>query len=280
MLSAVALLGLIIAELLHKLCTAICRLYYKPTGFKLLRSLFKQVKAVNDEIELCYFIVLSKVIGKNIAKIVRQCGFTAALRMPYHAGLNSLRELFTDSKGSEHLLIPHNVFLIDCFDLTVNLTLHIHISDTVFENEQQSLRGTHGSDDTVRRGIDIQICLVFGRSMDNLIIKVFQYLFLDFCINSPIWVFFDEWCYIFIQRVFFTETVKRRTLFSCRTVKRTLNRHNTALGIILHVIGEDHKLSDIDKSAEFLVRETLSVHTFTLSDHTAVIIGLLDLNKH
>lgn len=68
--------------------------------------------------------------------------------------------------------------------------------------------------------------------------------------------------------------------FCGSTVKSTLNRHNTALGIILHIIGEYHKLSYVDKSAELLIRKTFSVHTVTLSDHTAVIIGLLDLNKH
>lgn len=50
--------------------------------------------------------------------------------------------------------------------------------------------------------------------MDNLIVKILQYIFLDFHINCFIWIILDKWCNIIIQVIFLTETVKWCTFFA------------------------------------------------------------------
>ena len=55
--------------------------------------------------------------------------------------------------------------------------------------------------------------------------------------------------------------------------------HYTSHRVILHVVGEYHKLSNVDEATELSVRETFKVHPFTLSHHSTMIVWLLHLNE-
>ena len=46
--------------------------------------------------------------------------------------------------------------------------------------------------------------------------------------------------------------------FRCRAIEHAFNRDNAALGIVLHVVGENHQLGDVCKASVFFLRETLT----------------------
>ena len=80
--------------------------------------------------------------------------------------------------------------------------------------------------------------------------------------------------------VLFPEAVETRFVFRSRAIEHAFNRDNTALGIVLHVVGENHQLRDVDKTAELFLREPLIVHPLAFGHHTAYVVRLLDLDKH
>ena len=80
--------------------------------------------------------------------------------------------------------------------------------------------------------------------------------------------------------VLFPEAVETRFAFRCRAIEHAFNRNNTALGIVLHVVGENHPLRDVDKTTELFLREPLVVHPLAFGHHAAYVVRLLDLDKH
>ena len=79
--------------------------------------------------------------------------------------------------------------------------------------------------------------------------------------------------------ILFSKTVEWRERSCSRTIKCTLNRHNAAQGVVLHVVGEYHQLSYIDKTAELLVRKAFLVHSCALCHHASMIVGLFHFYK-
>ena len=80
--------------------------------------------------------------------------------------------------------------------------------------------------------------------------------------------------------ILFPEAVETRFVFRSRAIEHAFNRDNAALGIVLHVVGENHQLRDVDKAAELFLREALVVHPLAFGHHAAYVIRLLDLDKH
>ena len=200
--------------------------------------------------------------------------------MPHHTGCNAFTNLFPDCQSCEHLLIPHDMLLVRGFNLTVHFALRFYICNAVLNEKQQSLRRAHRCNYAVSRCIDIQICLVFWCCVDNLAVEVSKDFLFTVGINVLVGILIDERCNLSSGRVFFTEAVKWGFLSGCCAIECTLNWHNTAHCVILHIVGEKHQLRDIHKSTELLIGETLSVHAGTFRNHTTMVIGLLDLNEH
>lgn len=80
--------------------------------------------------------------------------------------------------------------------------------------------------------------------------------------------------------IFLPEAVETRFVFRSRAIEYAFNRDNTALGIVLHVVGENHQLRDIDKAAELFLREPFIIHPLAFDHHAAYVVRLLDLDKH
>ena len=116
--------------------------------------------------------------------------------------------------------------------------------------------------------------------MNNLTIKVSQYLLFNNRVNILIWKICIIRCNIQISRIFFSKTVERCRLFCCRTIECPLNRNNTTHSVIFHIIRENHQLCNIQKSPKFFIRKSLLVHSLAFCNHTAVIIRLLYFNKY
>ena len=116
--------------------------------------------------------------------------------------------------------------------------------------------------------------------MNNLTIKVSQYLLFNNRVNILIWEICIIRCNIQICRIFFSETVERCRLFCRRTIECPLNRNNTTHSVIFHIIRENHHLRNVQKSPKFLIWKSLLVHSLTFCNHSAVIIRLLYFNKY
>ena len=116
--------------------------------------------------------------------------------------------------------------------------------------------------------------------MNNLTIKVSQYLLFNNRVNILIWKICIIRCNIQISRIFFSETVERCRLFCCRTIECPLNRNNTTHSVIFHIIRENHQLCNIQKSPKFFVRKSLLVHSLTFRNHSTMIIWFFYFNKY
>ena len=116
--------------------------------------------------------------------------------------------------------------------------------------------------------------------MNNLTIKVSQYLLFNNRVNILIWEICIIRCNIQIRRIFFSETVERCRLFCRRTIECPLNRNNTTHSVIFHIIRENHQLCNIQKSPKFFIRKSLLIHSLAFCNHTAVIIRLFYFNKY
>ena len=199
--------------------------------------------------------------------------------MPYNTRCDVFGKLFLNCHRSKHLLITHYMLLVSNFNLSINLTLHLYIRNTVSDDKQQTFRRTHGRNYPVRGRVCIQIGLIFRCCVNNLIIKITQYS----QFNSRIYVFIRI---VFVVRrnrliggIFFSETIKRRVLSRSGAIECTLNRYNSSFCIVLHIIGENHQLRQIYETAEFLIRKSLSIHSCAFSDHTTVIVRFLHFDK-
>ena len=115
--------------------------------------------------------------------------------------------------------------------------------------------------------------------MYDLAVEVCKDFLFNYRVNFFIRIFPDKRSNFGSRYVFFSKAVKRSFITRSCTIERTLNWHNAAHCVVLHVVGENHKLRNIDESAELLVGETLFIHAGTFRNHSSVIIGLLDLDK-
>ena len=92
-------------------------------------------------------------------------------------------------------------------------------------------------------------------------------------------IVFQKRRYILIGFLLLAETVERHVLASASAIKSALDRHYSAACVVLHVVGEDHQLRDIDEAAESFVGEAVLVHALALGKHTTGVIRFLHLNK-
>ena len=75
----------------------------------------------------------------------------------------------------------------------------------------------------------------------------------------------------------FAEIVKHGLAVSRRGIKRTLCRLGGAV-VVFHVVGKNHELGDVDKTAEFGIFRTFA-HALPLFANAAFVVGLFDLDK-
>ena len=80
-----------------------------------------------------------------------------------------------------------------------------------------------------------------------------------------------------VQRFFFTEIVEDGRVIGWTGVKRTFDRLRRAI-LVLHVVGEDHQLRDVDEAAKFWVAASRD-DAVALGQHTFTVVGLLDLDE-
>ena len=92
-------------------------------------------------------------------------------------------------------------------------------------------------------------------------------------------IVFQKRRYILIGFLLLAETVERHVLASACAIESALDRHYSAACVVLHVVGEDHQLRDIDEAAESLVGESVLVHALALGKHTTGVIRFLHFNK-
>ena len=239
-LTTYTLLSLIGTELLHQFSPWIGCWYHQSTSFKLLRGLFQQIKAVNYEIEFGDLVLFGIEIIENIGQIIRQGCFTTTLCVPYHTRFYSLSQFLTNSQRCKQLLITHDMFLVDRFNLSIYLSLHSNICYTIFNNIQQTFWRTHRSQYPISRCIEIKIGLVFRTCMNDLAIIVRQNLFFCCLVNIFIWIITMERCYLLSRQIFFTKTVKGRIWAYASTVESPLYGHNASKCIIFHIVAEYH----------------------------------------
>ena len=199
--------------------------------------------------------------------------------MPNNTRRYPFANLLANSHSCEHLLITHDVLLVGRFNFSINLTLRLHIRYAVLNQEQQAFRRAHRSDDTVSRSIYIKIGLILRCCMNNLAVEIGKNFLFNSRVNFFIGIFLDKRGYFCTRCIFLSKAVKRSLITRSSTIERTLNWHDAAHRVVLHVVGENHKLRNIDKSAELLVRKTLFIHACTFRNHTAVIVRFLNLNK-
>ena len=75
----------------------------------------------------------------------------------------------------------------------------------------------------------------------------------------------------------FAEVVKHGLTISRRGIKRALYRLGRAV-VVFHVVGKNHELGDVDKTAEFGIFRTF-VHPLPLFANAAFVVGLFDFDK-
>lgn len=76
----------------------------------------------------------------------------------------------------------------------------------------------------------------------------------------------------------FAEVVEYGLAVSRRGVKRALRRFGCAV-VVFHVVGKNHELSDVDKTAEFGIFRAFA-HTFPLFADSAFVVGLFNFDKY
>ena len=76
----------------------------------------------------------------------------------------------------------------------------------------------------------------------------------------------------------FAEIVKYGLTVSSRGVKRALRRLGCAV-IVFHVVGKNHELGDVDKTAEFGIFRTFA-HALPLFADSAFVVGFFDFDKY
>ena len=212
--------------------------------------------------------------------MVRKRRLARTLRMPHNAGRCTRCQFFTDNHGRKKLLVTHDVLFVAALDLAILLFFDMQVSDAVLEQKEQTLRAHHRSKHAVRGRVDIEIRLVFRILFQDRNIEIHQDSLFEIRRNRQIRIIGVERRDCRTLGVLFPEAVETRFVFRSRAIEHAFNRDNTALGIVLHVVGENHQLRDVDKTAELFLRKALVVHPLAFGHHAAYVVRLLDLDKH
>ena len=125
----------------------------------------------------------------------------------------------------------------------------------------------------------MKISLILRTCMYNLVVEIGEDFLFDLCVNIFVRIILVVWRNTLIERVFFSETVKRRGFLRTCAIEDALNRYDTTKSIVLHVVWKKHKLGDVYEPTEFFIGEPLLVHTLSFGNHTTDIIRLLNLNE-
>ena len=80
----------ITAEIIHQFLATLSREHHQSATSKLAHGLLHQADSVNNKVETCYRITLSKEIGKHLDSEIRQCSFATTLCMPNGSGIDAI----------------------------------------------------------------------------------------------------------------------------------------------------------------------------------------------
>ena len=200
--------------------------------------------------------------------------------MPHNAGCRTRCQFFTDNHGRKKLLVTHDVLFVAALDLAILLFFDMQVSDAVLEQKEQTLRAHHRSKHAVRGRVDIEIRLVFRILFQDRNIEIHQHSLFEIRRNRQIRIIGVERSNRRALGILFPKAIETRFVFRRRAIEHAFNRDNAALGIVLHVVGENHQLRDVDKATELFLRKALVVHPLAFGHHAAYVIRLLDLDKH
>ena len=122
----------ITAEIIHQFLATLSRKHHQSATSKLAHSLLHQTDSVNNKVETCYRITLSKEIGKHLDSEIRQCSFATSLCMPNSTGVDTVVKITTDSFGCKELWITHHMLLKSSNSFAfVVLRCTLYISKTI-----------------------------------------------------------------------------------------------------------------------------------------------------
>ena len=212
--------------------------------------------------------------------MVRESSFATALSVPNDARGDAFGEFLANSHRSKQLLIAHDMLLVGRFDFAIHLALHADVSDAIFEDIEQAFGRAHRGDDAIGRCVDAKVGLIFGCGVDDLAVEIGEDAFFGIEVDIEIGIIGMERGNRELCDVVLAEAVERRERACASAIERALDRDNATHGVVLHIVGENHQLSDVDKSAELFVRETFAIHARAFGHHAAVVVRLFDLDKH
>ena len=115
--------------------------------------------------------------------------------------------------------------------------------------------------------------------MDYLTVELGEDIFFHLRVYREIGIVCIEGGYLCSFGILFSEAIERGIASSTSTIERTFNRYYTIQRVVLHIVGENHQLSDIDEATELFIWKASLIHSPTLSYHSPRIIRLLDLNE-
>ena len=115
--------------------------------------------------------------------------------------------------------------------------------------------------------------------MDYLTVELGEDSFFHLRVYREIGIVCIKGGYLCSFGILFSEAIERGIASSTSTIERTFNWYHTIQCVVLHIVGENHQLSDIDEATELFIWKASLIHSPTLSYHSPRIIRLLDLNE-
>ena len=173
--------------------------------------------------------------------------------MPNNTRFFTSFKSITNCHSSKHLLITHNVFLVSYFNFAIYFAFRFYISNSIFQNKEQSLRTTHRSNNSVCRCINIKISLILRRLFNYLAVKVSKNLFFNFLVNRLIRIISIKRWYRLSRKIVFSKAIKESFLSCASTIKSTFNWNYTAKSRIFHIVRKNHQLSDVYKATKLFI---------------------------
>ena len=113
--------------------------------------------------------------------------------------------------------------------------------------------------------------------MDDLAVEIGEDAFFGIEVDVEIRIIGMERSNKELGYVVLAEAVERRERACASAIECSLDRDNATHGVVLHIVGKNHQLGDVDKSAELFVRETFAIHARAFGHHAAVIVRLFHL---
>ena len=240
-----------------------CWYYRASRALKLCVRGWNHNKSIlsDNEIELRHHMLcFCIIVRKDISEVIRQRGPPTPLRHGIPARRGTIFQLLTNGQRRKHLLIAHDVFLVGALQSCRPLP---------FPFLRRQCHTWWGTADVLGY-MDVSIRFV-GVFTSRLVwysgvwwitwqLKSDSMRFSRLVVDAAV-----EW-YSFINGAtgkpplmdsFLTETVERSTFSCSRTIECALYGHYTPPHrVILHVVGEYHKLSNVDEATELSVWET------------------------